>query len=276
MIEEYHGGVMAGHFSGPRTYKAMAHQWWWHNMYRDIIAYTRGCAQCAIVSGGGKKHLPPMQSIPVDHPFQIMGVDIMELPLTSTGNRYVIVFQDLFTKWPMAYAIPDQKTERIAKLLAQEIVPMFRVPEALLSDRGTNLLSFLMQDVCKLLGIKTLKTTAHHPQCNGMVERFNHTLKTMLRKHVSKFGVQWDTYLSGVLFAYRNTPHSSTGEKPSFLLYGFDCRHPSQAATLPAKPISLTDVNDYREQLILHGIWQRNLLQGHNNTKRLNMTKFYA
>ena len=83
----------------------------------------------------------------------------------------------------------------------------------------------------------------------------------MLRKHVSKFGVQWDTYLSGVLFSYRNIPHSSTGEKPSFLLYGFDCRHPSQAATLPAKPISLTDVNDYREQLILSLSSARNLAE---------------
>ena len=54
-----------------------------------------------------------------------------------------------------------------------------------------------------------------------MIEGFNRTLKTMLRKHVSKFGVQWDTYLYGVLWAYRNVPHSSTGEKPSFLLYGF-------------------------------------------------------
>ena len=129
---------------------------------------------------------------------------------------------------------------------------MFGVPEALLSDRGTNLLSCLMQDVCKLLGIKKLNTTAHHPQCNGMVERFNRTLKTMLRKHVSRFGMQWDTYLSGVLWAYRNTPHSSTGEKPSFLLFGFDCRHPTEAATLPTKSFNATEITDYREELVLN------------------------
>ena len=151
----------------------------------------------------------------------------------------------------MVYATPDQKAERIAKLLTQQIVPMFGVPEALLSDRGTNLLSHLMQDVCKMLGIKKPNTTSHHPQCNGMIERFNRTLKTMLRKHVSKFGVQWDTYLYGVLWAYRNVPHSSTGEKPSFLLYGFDCRHPTEAALLPSKSLGPTDVSDYREELII-------------------------
>ena len=252
LLEDYHAGVMLGHFSGPKIYKTISRQWWWDHMYQDIINYVRNCPQCAIATGVGRRQSPPMKSIPVDHPFQIVGIDIMELPLTTNGNWYAIVFQDLFTKWPMVYATPDQKAMRIAKLLAEEIVPMFGVPEALLSDRGTNLLSCLMQDVCKLLGIKKLNTTAHHPQCNGMVERFNRTLKTMLRKHVSKFGMQWDTYLSGALWAYRNTPHSSTGEKPSFLLFGLDCRHPTEAATLPTTSPNATEVTDYREELVLN------------------------
>lgn len=92
----------------------------------------------------------------------------------------MIVFQDFLTKWPLVYPAPDQKSIRIAKLLAEEVVPMFGVPEALLSDRGTNLLSHLMQEVCELLGVTKLNTTAYHPACNGMVERLNRTLKAML------------------------------------------------------------------------------------------------
>ena len=145
----------------------------------------------------------------------------MELPVTNQGNRYAIVFQDLFTKWPLVFPTPDQKAERIAQLLVEEIVPTFGVPEAILSDRGTNLLSFLMKDVCKLLEIRKLNTTASHPraQCNDAVERFNRTLKSMLRKQAAKIEAQWDQYLSGVLWAYRNTPHSSTGEShPTYSL----------------------------------------------------------
>ena len=108
------------------------------------------------------------------------------------------------------------------------VIPLFCVPEALLSDRGTNLLSHLMLDLCSLLGIRKLNTTAHHPQCDGMVERFNRTFKTMLQKHVAKFGTQWDWYLHGVMWAYQNVPHDSTGEKPSFLLLGVDCRSPTE------------------------------------------------
>ena len=85
----------------------------------------------------------------------------------------------------MAFPTPDQKTVQIVRLLAEEMVPLFGVPETL---QGTNLLSILMQDVCKLLGIKKLNTTAHHPQCDGMIGRLNHIFKTMLQKHATKFG----------------------------------------------------------------------------------------
>ena len=228
-------------------------------MYTDALEYAKNCPQCAIVQGTGRRQKPSLHPIVTERPFQILGVDIMELPITTRGNRYVIVFQDLFTKWPVVVPVPDQKAVRIAQILVEEIIPAFGVPEALLSDRGTNLLSFLMKDVCKMLGIDKLNTTANHPQCNGAVERFNRTLKTMLRKHAAKFGLQWDQYLSGVLWAYRNTPHSSTGEKPSFLLYGFDCRTPTEAAFLPAKSLRPTNVGDYREQMMLSLSSARNL-----------------
>ena len=122
------------------------------------------------------------------------------------------------------FAIKDQKATTLAKLLVDEVIPVIGVTEALLSNWGTNLLSHLMRDVCNLLGVANLNTTAYHPQCNGLVERFNRTLKMMLCKHVDKFGSQWDKFLPGVLWAYRNTPHDLTGEKPSFPLFRVDCR----------------------------------------------------
>ena len=76
----------------------------------------------------------------------------MELPKTEKGNRYVLVMQDFLTKWPLVFPMVDQKTTRIVRLLVEEVIPLFKVPEALLSDRGTNLLSHLMRDVCALLG----------------------------------------------------------------------------------------------------------------------------
>lgn len=252
IMQESHSGLFGGHLSGARVFKMLMRHWWWEGMYAEVCQFCRSCPDCATATGGSRPGKPSLSPIPVSRPFQIVGVDIMELPLTSRGNKYVVVFQDLFTKWPMVYAMPDQKSLRLVKLLVEEIVPVFGVPEALLSDRGTNLLSHLMLDVCKLLGVRKLNTTAYHPQCDGAVERFNRTLKTMLRKQAATMGTQWDQYLSGVLWAYRNTPHDSTGEKPSFLLYGLDCRSPTEACLLPPDPIQPTDVADYREALMLY------------------------
>ena len=138
----------------------------------------------------------------------------------------------------------------IARLLVEELIPMFGVPEALLSDRGANLLSHLMTDLCALLGIRKLNTTSYYPQCNGMAERFNRTLIGMLRFHAIKFGMQWDKHLPGVLWAYRNTPHDSTCEKPLFLMFELNCRSPAEAAFLSLNAVQPTDLADYREGLV--------------------------
>ncbi len=103
--------------------------------------------------------MPPLQPQPVQLMFQNLLVDILELPKTQWDNQYAVVFQDLLRKWPMVFPMPDQKAVRLARLLAEEIVPACGVTEALLLDRGANLLSYLMQDVCKLLGITKLSTT---------------------------------------------------------------------------------------------------------------------
>ena len=230
---------MSGHFSGNRLFKTLSCHWWWQTMYRDCADHCKNCAECAVVSGSGGVQRPPLHPIPVQRPFQVMGVDIMELPLTERGNRYVIVFQDFLTKWPLVYPAADQKSIRLAKLLAEEVVPTFGVPEALLSDRGANLLLHLMRDICALLGITNLNTTAYHPQCDGMVERMNRTLKAMWRKHAARFGQQWDRYLSCVLWAYRNTPHESTREKPSYLLMGSTFVPPRKRLCCPLSQWSL-------------------------------------
>ena len=62
------------------------------------------------------QHLFSLHPIPVSRPFQIVGVDIIELPMTDKGNRCVLVFQ---TKWPLAFPMPDQKSQPVAEFLVK-------------------------------------------------------------------------------------------------------------------------------------------------------------
>ena len=70
----------------------------------------------------------------------------MKLPKTKQRNKYAVVFQDYLSKWPFVFATSDQKAITLAKLLEEEVIPVIGVPEALLSDWGTNLMSYLIQD----------------------------------------------------------------------------------------------------------------------------------
>ena len=116
-----------------------------------------------------------------------------------------------------------------ANAVAEELLAFFSrvgVPEEILTDQGTNFTSQLLSEVYRLLDIKPIRTTPYHHQTDGLVERFNGTLKAMLKKTVSEEGKDWDHLLPYLLFAYREVPQASTGFSPFELLYGHNVRGP--------------------------------------------------
>ena len=91
LIEGVHGGPLAGHFSSHRIVNILSRSWWWEGMYKDVHTHCKNCPQCAIVTGASRPGRPPLQPIPVSRPFEIFGVDIMDLLKTGRGNKHVIV-----------------------------------------------------------------------------------------------------------------------------------------------------------------------------------------
>ena len=136
------------------------------------------------------------------------------MPQTAQGNRYTVVFADYVTKWVEAYPTVDQTSETIARLLVDHICCRHDVPAELLSDCGANLLSSLEVDLCRLLGMKKVNTTACHPQTDGLVENVNRMIRAMIAKHAHKFRNDWDKCLHQLLFAYHIKPHDSSGGSP--------------------------------------------------------------
>ena len=155
---------------------------------------------------------------------------MLQLPVTEAGNKYVVVFADYLTKWVEAFAVKDQSAETIAHLLVEEIFCRHGAPQQLLSDRGANFLSELVSEICKILRIKKVNTSGYHPQTNGLVEKFNSTLISMISKVAETSGKDWDKQLPFLLFAYRAAVHDSTNEQCHSLisLYGRDPRIPSE------------------------------------------------
>lgn len=95
---------------------------------------------------------------------------------THRGNKCVVAFTCYSTRWVEAFAVPNIEAKTIADLLVNEIIYRYGAPRTFLSDRGSNFLSSLVREVCSVMNIHKVFTTSYHPQCHGLVERFNHTL----------------------------------------------------------------------------------------------------
>lgn len=147
------------------------------------------------------------------------------LEKSSAGYQYILVICDYATRFPEAFPLRSITTPKIISALVQ-LFSRVGIPDEILTDQGTNFTSRLMVQLHRQLGIKGLRTTPYHPQTDGLVERFNQTLKNMLRKFVADTGKDWDKWLPFLLFAYREVPQASTGFSPFKLLYGWPVQGP--------------------------------------------------
>ena len=98
LLREYHGGRFAEHFSERKMYNTLRQQHLWKGMQSDVRHHCRSCLPCATRKGTGKPSRPPLKPIEVGGPFHRVGVDMLQLLLRESGNRYVVVFQDYLTK----------------------------------------------------------------------------------------------------------------------------------------------------------------------------------
>ena len=142
---------------------------------------------------------------------------------SRAGHQYILVICDYGTRYPEAFPLRNTKARQVANCLIQ-LFSRVGVPKEILTDQGSNFTSKSMRQVYSLLGIRGIKTTPYHPQTDGLVERFNQTLKSMLRNFLSESGTNWDQWLPYLLFSYREVPQASTGFSPFELLYGREVR----------------------------------------------------
>ena len=181
----------------------------------SLLAWCQECRVCAS-HHVGRQIRPLLTPNPVSRPFDRVVVNVIQLPKTTKGNMYAVVFMDYLTKWPEVhvFATSDQTAVTITHLLMEHVIPRHGVPAELLSDRGKAFLSRLMSVVYKLMGIHKTNTPAYHLHTDGLVEQFNHTLIAMLAKTSSCHETDWDDQLPFVLFAYQSNVQHSTRESP--------------------------------------------------------------
>lgn len=217
VLHQFHGATISGHFGTEKVIGTILLRFWWPTIASDVNDWIKSCPACQMTKAE-KTPKVPMISIPVSGPWEMLAVDCLQIKPSNSGNTNVVVFCDYFTKWVEAFPVSDIRAETIVDLFINNIVLRHGEPQYLLSDQGSNFTSKLVTDVCKLLELRKIQTTPYHPQCDGLVERFNKTLIEQLSRLAINEPNNWEKFLPYALFAYRSTPHDSTN--PFFLMHG--------------------------------------------------------
>ena len=273
ILTAYHDNSLKGHPSVERTYLDLRQRYYWLNMYADVVAFVRSCPACGQVKWprrGASAGLKPV-TLPgvggprtdaagdgqqgvgegvsereltnserewgqsgAPAPFQMIGMDFVG-PLTTSanGNSYILVVTCYVTRWAEAFALHDCTAQSVAKVLVKRIFLQYRVPDVILSDRGSHFVNEVVDAMISAFQARHVLTSGYRPQTAGLVERLNQTLVGLLRLYTDEHRKDWDLLLPYILFAYRTTYHEAIGCTPYFLLYGVEPVIPTDLHVLP-------------------------------------------
>ena len=182
ILQQNHDIPSSGHLGVDKTLSRLQNEAYWAGMSVDVEKYCRECVVCQRCKLSSPQKAP-LSSVPIGKPWEMVAVDVLQVPISYQINHYLLVVQDYFTKWVEAIPMPDQTAVRITNELVK-LFSMFGLPQIVHSDQGKNFESTVLKQTLEAFGISKSRTTAYHPQGDGMVERFNRSLLQLLRSFV--------------------------------------------------------------------------------------------
>ena len=221
------------------TKKLIASKFVWFGIRRQVGLWARACIPCQ--QAKVHRHVrAPLQVFEVpQRRFDHIQVDLVGPLPSSRGHTMLFTIIDRFTRWPEAIPMGrDTSAATCARVLVAHWIVRFGVPADISSDRGPQFTSQLWAEVAKLLGIRHHRTTAYHPQANGLVERFHRHLKASLRARLT--GPNWLDELPWVLLGIRTAPKEDVGASSAELVYGAPLAVPGDFFASPAPATSAT------------------------------------
>lgn len=235
VLQQLHDGL--GHRGLPSVYNLFRLRYWTPCASKVIKQYIQGCPNCQQFAAPNKFEVPGYRIQPSDV-LSHWSIDcIGPFPADpATGDTFVIMAVEWLSRWPEAMASRSIDAVTIADFIYHRICCRYGVPESLRSDHGSGFDNEILEHLTKVLKVNHHRSTPYYPQSNGLVERLVQTFKSSLKGTIvdqlqggaidAESSPYWAHLVDSVLYAYRCTPHSSTGVSPSVLLYGRELRLP--------------------------------------------------
>ena len=206
-----------------RSIALMQERFWWPGMTRDLRNRIKKCSRCRKYEAAPP--VAPMKPLTCSGPGELLHVDFTSIEETVPLKehpviRNVLVLQDHFSKYVVAYVVKDQTVCTAAETLRIGYFGLFGAPAYLVSDQGKAFTGHVITHLCELYGVQKLRTLPYHAQTNGQVEHMNQTIICMIGKLEEDKKACWSEHLPELLMAYNATRSAVTGYSPYYLLFG--------------------------------------------------------
>ena len=231
------------------TQKLITSRFVWPGINSDIRRWTRSCVQCQRAKI--QKHTTtPLSSFPTpDARFDVIHIDLVGPLPPSRGYTYLLTCVDRYTRWPEAIPLTSITADAVAQAFLSGWISRFGVPSTIVTDRGRQFESQLWSNLMTLLGSKRSRTTAYHPQANGMVERFHRQLKAALKTQPHPDA--WIDSLPLILLGIRTALKEDISSTAAEMVYGTTLRLPGEFF-VSSPTTSLPDPSDFVSKLKSH------------------------
>ena len=196
---------------------------WWPGMTRDLRNCIKKYGHCRKYEAAPP--VVPMKPLTCSGPGELLYVDFTSIeetvPLKEDPVIHnVLVLQDHFSKYTVAYVVKDQTAHTAAETLRNGYFGLFGAPAYLVSDQGKAFTSYVITHLCELYGVQKLRTSPYHAQTNCQVEHKNQTIICMIGKLEEDRKACWSKHLPELLLAYNATHSAVTRYSPYYLLFG--------------------------------------------------------
>lgn len=263
VLEHSHDSVLGGHYGFNKMFYRVRQDFYWPGMSEDIRHYIQTCDSCNARKLSLDKQIGDLQPLQSHEPFDIIGVDLVgPLPTTNEGYRYLLVVQDLFSKWVEAFPIRSKTAKEVADVLVREVICRFGSPRQILSDNGKEFVNEILTEVCKVIGSVKIFTAPYRPQTDGQVERFNKTLVNTISHFTDEDARNWNYFVPFACFAYRITRQTSTQASPFEILFGRIARSPLLNGILSPDDLKI-DPTSYAHQVSKQFLFAYDIVRRH-------------
>ena len=227
LIREFHDSTCGGHYGTQKTISRVSKFYWWQGMTTQIMRYCRNCVTCQLRKNSSQESKQPLTPWPATKlPMTRVAVDTFgPIKQSRQGNTVVLVMMDFLTRFAWTVPLPNQQAATLARAMIN-IFLQTGFPAELISDAGTNFVSNIVAEICRLLEITKYTVQPLDQKANGLAERFMATLANSLTQYISANQDDWCEYLPFVTFAYNSAEQRSVGDSPFFLMYHRDPRIP--------------------------------------------------